>query len=44
MKMEESQKNRICAIESYVSFNGTPFSDLLTLEAIRLISKNLPAQ
>ncbi len=29
------------AIESFVSFNGTPFSDLLALEAIRLISKSL---
>jgi alcohol dehydrogenase class IV len=30
------------AIESFVSFNGTPFSDLLALEAIRLISRSLP--
>jgi alcohol dehydrogenase class IV len=30
------------AIESFVSFNGTPFSDLLALEGIRLISKSLP--
>ena len=29
------------AIESFVSFNRTPFSDLLALEAIRLISKSL---
>jgi len=30
------------AIESFVSVNGTPFSDLLALEAIRLVSKSLP--
>ncbi len=30
------------AIESFVSFNATPFSDLLALEAIRLISRSLP--
>jgi len=30
------------AIESFVSFNATPFSDLLALEAIRLISQSLP--
>jgi alcohol dehydrogenase len=31
------------AVESFVSFIGTPFSDLLALEAIRLVGKNLPA-
>jgi alcohol dehydrogenase class IV len=31
------------AIEAYVSVNGTPFSDLLALEAIRLVSENLLA-
>lgn len=31
------------AIEAYVSVNATPFSDLLAIEAIRLISANLPA-
>ncbi|MGB9628420.1 MAG: iron-containing alcohol dehydrogenase, partial [Thermodesulfobacteriota bacterium] len=30
------------AIESFVSFNATPFSDLLALEAIQLISQSLP--
>ena len=30
------------AIESYVSVNATPFSDILSIEAIRLISENLP--
>ncbi len=30
------------AIESFVSVNGTPFSDLLAVETIRLISKSLP--
>lgn len=30
------------AIESYVSVNATPFSDILAIEAIRLISENLP--
>jgi alcohol dehydrogenase len=30
------------AVESFVSFIGTPFSHLLALEAIRLISENLP--
>jgi len=30
------------AIEAYVSVNATPFSDILALEAIRLISENLP--
>ena len=32
----------IAAIESFVSVNANPFSDLLALEAIRLISSNLP--
>ncbi len=31
------------AIESYVSMNATPFSDILSLEAIRLIEANLAA-
>jgi alcohol dehydrogenase class IV len=31
------------AIEAYVSVNGTPFSDFLALEAIRLVSENLLA-
>ncbi|MCL6447332.1 MAG: iron-containing alcohol dehydrogenase [Armatimonadetes bacterium] len=31
------------AIECFVSVNATPFSDLLALEAIRLIAENLPA-
>lgn len=30
------------AIESYVSVISTPFSDILSIEAIRLISENLP--
>jgi len=30
------------AIEAYVSVNATPFSDILALEATRLISENLP--
>ncbi len=30
------------AIESFVSVNGTPFSDVLALEALKLISKSLP--
>ena len=30
------------AIESYVSVSSTPFSDILSIEAIRLISENLP--
>jgi len=30
------------AIESYVSFNSTPFSDMFAIEAIHLIAKNLP--
>ncbi len=30
------------AIESYVSVNATPFSDVLTMEVIRLVGKNLP--
>lgn len=30
------------AIESFVSVNATPFSDILALEAIRLIADNLP--
>jgi alcohol dehydrogenase len=30
------------SIESFVSVNGTPFSDVMALEAIRLISKSLP--
>jgi alcohol dehydrogenase class IV len=29
------------AIETYVSFNATPFSNILAIEAIELISKNL---
>lgn len=33
----------IHAIESYVSVTRTPFSDLLAIEAIRLIAENLPA-
>ncbi len=32
----------IHAIEAYVSKTATPFSDLMALEAIRLIAKNLP--
>jgi len=31
------------AIESYVSVNATPFSDILAIEAIHLIAENLPA-
>ncbi len=31
------------AIEAYVSFKATPFSDVLAIEAIRLITENLPA-
>jgi alcohol dehydrogenase class IV len=30
------------AIETYVSVNATPFSDILAIEAIRLIAVNLP--
>lgn len=30
------------AIETYVSMNATPFSDVLAIEAIRLIAENLP--
>ena len=30
------------AIESYVSVNGTPYSEVMAREAIRLISRNLP--
>lgn len=30
------------AVESFVSFNGTPFADILALESVRLISKSLP--
>lgn len=30
------------AMESYASVNATPFSDILSIEAIRLISENLP--
>jgi alcohol dehydrogenase class IV len=30
------------AIESFVSFNATPFSDLLAIEAIKLIARSLP--
>lgn len=30
------------AIESYVSVNATPFSDVLAMEAIRLVSESLP--
>lgn len=30
------------AIETYVSLNATPFSDILAIEAIRLIAENLP--
>jgi alcohol dehydrogenase class IV len=30
------------AIETYVSVNATPFSDILAIEAIRLIAENLP--
>jgi alcohol dehydrogenase class IV len=30
------------AIESYISVNATPFSDILAIEAIRLIAVNLP--
>ena len=30
------------AIEAYVSANATPFSDILAIEAIRLIAENLP--
>ena len=32
----------VAAIETYVSLNATPFSDILAVEAIRLISENLP--
>lgn len=32
----------VAAIETYVSVNETPFSDLLALEAIRLVSRSLP--
>lgn len=32
----------VAAIETYVSVNATPFSDILAIEAIRLISENLP--
>ena len=31
------------AIESYVSVNATPFSEIMALEAISLIAENLPA-
>jgi len=31
------------AIETYVSVNATPFSDILAIEAIHLIAENLPA-
>ena len=31
------------AIETYVSVNATPFSDVLAIEAINLIAENLPA-
>ncbi|HEY83349.1 MAG TPA: iron-containing alcohol dehydrogenase [Dehalococcoidia bacterium] len=31
------------AIEAYVSVSATPFSDILAIEAIRLIAENLPA-
>jgi alcohol dehydrogenase class IV len=31
------------AIETYVSVNATPFSDVLAIEAIHLIAENLPA-
>jgi len=31
------------AVESYVSMNATPFSDILSLEAIKLIGENLAA-
>ncbi len=31
------------AIETYVSANATPFSDILAIEAIQLIAENLPA-
>jgi len=31
------------AIEAYVSVNATPFSDVLAIEAIKLIAENLPA-
>lgn len=31
------------AIEAYVSVNATPFSDILAIEAIRLVAENLPA-
>jgi len=31
------------AIETYVSVNATPFSDILAIEAIYLIAENLPA-
>ncbi len=31
------------AVETYASVNATPFSDVLALEAIRLIAENLPA-
>jgi len=30
------------AMESFVSFSATPFSDILAIEAIRLVSENLP--
>lgn len=32
----------VAAIEPFVSVNATPFSDILALEAIRLIGENLP--
>ena len=32
----------IHGIETYVSMNATPFSDILAIEAIRLIGENLP--
>ena len=32
----------VAAIETYVSVNATPFSDILAMEAIRLVSENLP--
>ena len=31
------------AIETYVAMSATPFSDILAIEAIRLIAENLPA-
>jgi len=33
----------IHAIETYVAMSATPFSDVLAIEAIRLIAENLPA-